>query len=268
MSFQTFSLHQLGWRFNHAHHLTLADFEAGYPARVIAVHRSGLTVFSSRGRGVVELSHHLAGTGITVGDWVMVEHDVDQVMLVIQRQSLITCVASRSEHRRRPVAANLDALFIIASCADEAYPTRLKRYLALALEANVEPVVVLTKRDLATDADGSAERVQNMLPMVSVLAVDAADAASVAQLAPWLEVGRTVALVGSSDAGKSTLARALKGEADVRDDDAGAACDMFPSMAGAWVIDTPDTRELRIVRVSNAGKSREFSNGASLQQAS
>lgn len=177
-------------------------------------------------------------------------------------------MAGCSEHHRQSIAANLDALFIIASCTDDAHPTRLKRHLALALAVNVEPVVVLTERDLAKDADAYVARVRNILPMVNVLAVNAADTSSVAQLAPWLEVGQTVALVGSSGVGKSTLAQTLKGEVDVRHDEAGAVREMFPSVAGAWVIDTPDTRELRIVRVSKAGKSREFSNGASLQQAS
>jgi ribosome biogenesis GTPase len=254
MSFQTYSLHQLGWRFNHAQHLTLTDFEAGYPARVIAMHGSGLSVFSSRGRSVVALPHHLAGADVTVGDWVLVGHDADQVMRMIERQSLINGMASRIEHRRQPIAANLDTLFIVASCIDDLHPTRLKRYLMLALEAGVEPVVVLTTYDLTADVDDYVAAGRKVLPTVDVVAVNATDAASIAQLAPWLEAGRTVALVGVSGVGKSMLAHGLKDEMDIRDRRMGAAHEMFPSIFGAWIINTPDARALRMVSAATFGE--------------
>ncbi len=261
MSFQTYSLHQLGWRFNHAQHLTLADFEAGYPARVIAMHSTGLSVLSSRGRSVVTLPPHLVGADVTVGDWVLVEHDADHVIRVVGRQSQITCMATRSEHRRQPIAANLDTLFIVASCADDLHPTRLRRYLALALEAGVEPVVVLTTYDLNTGVDDYAARGRKVLPTVDVVAVNPTDTASMAQLAPWLEAERTVALVGLSGVGKSMLARGLKGGADVCDDQAGTAHAMFPSIFGAWVINTPDTRALRMVSAATLDELSTAQNG-------
>jgi ribosome biogenesis GTPase len=258
MSLQTFSLHQLGWQSSYAQHLTLADFEAGYPARVMAVHRSGLSILSSRGQGSVVLPHHLADTdtAVAVGDWVLVEHSVDRVLRLIERRSLIARIAAGGEHQRQPIAANVDTLFIVTSCNDDFNPSRLERYLTLAIEAGVEAVIVLTKIDLTDGQDIYAATVRDMLPTVTVVAVNAMEASSAAQLAPWLGAGKTVAFVGSSGVGKSTLTnRIIDGPSQhthgIREDDAKGrhtttAREMFPTTSGAWVIDTPGMRELRL----------------------
>lgn len=275
MSFQTFSLDQLGWRPNYAQNLTLADFEAGYPARVTAVHRTGLSVLSSRGHGTVVLPPNLVDTEsvVAVGDWVMVDHDADRVIQLIERSSLIERVAAGGDHRRQSIAANLDTLFVVTSCNDDFNPSRLERYLTLASEAGVEPVVVLTKSDLGHHVDDYVAMAQSTLATVVVLAVNATDIESVAQLAPWLESGRTVAFVGSSGVGKSTLTNSLMGDSSqltggIRADDAKGrhtttAREMFPTPSGAWIIDTPGMRELRVGAVE-AGLGVVFDDIATL----
>lgn len=254
MSFQTFSLHQLGWRPEYAQHLALADFDAGYPARVMAVHRSGLMVMSSRGLGSVVVTH--AFEGIAVGDWVLVEHEAGRVMRVLERQSVLLRVAAGGDHRQQSIAANLDALFVVSSCNDDFNPSRLERYLALAFDAGVAPVIVLTKADMGEDVAGQVAAAEQLMPGVPVVAVNALDAASVSQLDPWLAAGKTVAFVGSSGVGKSTLTNRMIGEmaqrtSGIREDDARGrhtttAREMFPTASGAWVIDTPGMRELRL----------------------
>lgn len=259
MPFPIFTLHQLGWRPRYAQHLTLEDFEAGYPARVVGVHRNGLSVLSARGAAMVTLTHTAASgvePAVTVGDWVLLETDAPRVLRVIERQSLIARVAAGGEHRMQAIAANLDSLFIVTSCNDDFNPSRLERYLAVALDAGVEPVIVLTKSDLCADIAGYVDAAQAIATGVAVVAVDATSRTSVMRLSPWLGDGRTVAFAGSSGVGKSTLANSLVGRTaqvtgGIREDDAKGrhtttSREMFVLPSGAWVIDTPGMRELRV----------------------
>lgn len=270
MPIQNFTLHQLGWQPGYAQHLTLQDFEAGYPARVVGVHRNGLAVLSARGAATVILPHGLAAgvePAVTVGDWLLIETDTPRVLRVIERQSLIARIAAGSEHRTQSIAANLDTLFVVTSCNDDFNLSRLERYLAIAFEAGVEPVIVLTKADLCASVESYLDAARSIASDVAVVAIDATSAVSTAPLAAWLAAGKTVAFVGSSGVGKSTLANTLAGNAEqatggIREDDARGrhtttARGMFALPCGAWVIDTPGMRELHVGAI-DAGMSAAF----------
>ncbi|KAF1005833.1 MAG: Small ribosomal subunit biogenesis GTPase RsgA [Luteibacter sp.] len=256
MSFHGYSLDQLDWRPDYARSLTLEDFEAGFPARVVAVHRSGVVTLSARGAipVVVPPSVH-AEASLAVGDWVLVEHDADRVLRLVPRQGLIERIAAGGDHRRQAIAANLDTLFVVTSCNTDFNASRLERYLALAFDVGVEPVVVLTRADLCEDVATYVDAVIAVSPHVAVVALDATAPAAAERLAPWMGAGRTVAFVGSSGVGKSTLTNRLIDGAQltggIREDDARGrhtttAREMFPVPGGAWVIDTPGMRELRL----------------------
>ena len=107
------------------------------------------------------------------------------------------------------VAANVDTLMIVTSCNQDFNVARLERYLALAREAGVMPVVILTKADLAEDPERYLAEALKLAPGVLAECLDARDPACAAVLAPWCGVGQTVALVGSSGVGKSTLVNTL-----------------------------------------------------------
>lgn len=226
MSVQFPTLSQLGWRPGLSQHLTLQDFEAGYPARVIDVHRGGMSVLSSRGATVLPLPPGEAPAPV-VGDWLLLEMDAPHVLCRIEPHSALA-----------GSAANLDSLFVVDSCGDDLDLPRLERYLALAFAAGVEPVIVLTRADLCAQIPSCIRSVQAVAPGVACIAVDATTASTTKPLQAWLGSGQTVAFVGAPGVGKSSLIDTLAG-------DAPRHAGMFQLSGGAWVIDTPELRGLR-----------------------
>lgn len=258
------SLAGLGWRPFHSQQLTLDDLETGYPARVSSVHRSGLAVISEQGMANVTVPPRLIEARelpITVGDWVLVEHDAPRVQRVISPYSLVKRQAAGTDHRLQTIAANLDTLFVVTSCNDDFNPSRLERYLAVAFEAQVEPVIVITKADQCDSAEPFIEAAKGLGTTAAVIAVNATEATAATALQPWLQPGQTVAFVGSSGVGKSTLVNTLTGKSQqttsgIREDDSKGrhtttSREMFALDGGAWVIDTPGMRELKVGAVES-----------------
>ena len=267
MSSYPCSLSQLGWRAFYSQQLTLTDYDAGFPARVVSVHRSNLTVLSELAETRVTLprstGRDAAPMQATVGDWTLIEHAAPRVLRVLERCTLIERIAAGGL-RRQAIAANIDTLFIVSSCNDDFNASRLERYLVLAREARVTPAIVLTKADLCADVDRYLAIARRLAPGVQTIAVDATTAAVRDVLKVWLGAGQAIAFVGSSGVGKSTLVNTLLGvhaqpAAGIREDDAKgrhttSARQMFALPGGAWVIDTPGMRELRIRSIDAGGK--------------
>lgn len=255
----THSLLQLGWRPFHSQQLSFEELEFAHPARIRSVHRSGLIVLSERGAQSVSISPRLAEQlerPVTVGDWVLVENEALRIQRILAAYGAITRVAAGTESRLQAIAANLDTLFVVTSCNHDFNRSRLERYLAVAYQAQVEPVVVLTKADLCDHVDDLLEQASSLANTLQVVAVNATEPAAAVALDPWLQTGQTVAFVGSSGVGKSTLVNTLLGRtsqetAGIREDDSRGrhtttAREMFALASGAWVIDTPGMRELKL----------------------
>ncbi|WP_129641739.1 ribosome small subunit-dependent GTPase A [Peristeroidobacter agariperforans] len=266
------SLSHLGWRSFHSQQLTLEDLETAYPARVSGVHRSGLAVVSEQGTSSVTVPPRLLESlelPITVGDWVLIEHAAPRVQRVIAPYSVIKRHAAGTDHRLQTIAANLDTLFVVTSCNDDFNPSRLERYLAVAFEAQVEPVIVITKADQCDNPASFINEANALGTTAAVIAVNAMDITTAAALEQWLQPGQTVAFVGSSGVGKSTLVNTLTGNTQqatggIREDDSKGrhtttSREMFALHGGAWVIDTPGMRELKIGAVE-AGLRTVFDN--------
>lgn len=255
----THSLLQLGWRPFHSQQLSLAELESAHPARVSSVHRSGLIVLDERGSQSVTVPPRVIDQldrPVTVGDWVLIENAAPRVQRVIAAYGVITRVAAGTEHRLQAMAANLDTLLVVTSCNQDFNRSRLERYLAVAYQARVEPVVVLTKADLCDHVDDLIAQARSLANTLQVIAVNATEPNAAMPLDPWVQSGQTVAFVGSSGVGKSTLVNTLLGHASqatagIREDDSRGrhtttAREMFALASGAWVIDTPGMRELKL----------------------
>jgi ribosome biogenesis GTPase len=258
MSSISFSLSQLGWRPFFSQQLSFEELGSLTAARVVGVQRSGIQVLAEQGAFDATLPGNvLAADAVpTVGDWVVVDVATARIVRTLDRQSVIARGAAGDTARRQLIAANIDTLFVVTSCNDDFNVSRLERYFALAYEARVEPVVVLTKADLCADADSFLDELRAVAPRVIAIAINAMDRDALAALSPWLAPGQTIAFVGSSGVGKSTLVNTLLGadrqstggirEHDSKGRHTTTSRQMLALPSGAWVIDTPGMRELKI----------------------
>jgi ribosome biogenesis GTPase len=191
-----------------------------------------------------------------VGDWLLVDDATLEIRRVLQRENLFKRRAPGNDQKTQLIAANVDTLFIVASCNKDFSTARLERYLVLAQEVGVQPVVILTKTDLTNTPEIFVAEALALRPGLLVEAVNGRDAASAARLAAWCGRGQTVALVGSSGVGKSTLVNSLRGSDSImtqairKGDDTGrhttTVREMHRLAGGGWLLDTPGMRELQL----------------------
>jgi ribosome biogenesis GTPase len=229
------------------------------PVRIMNVQRSGLLVAGDGIERHVELSGHDYDLNLTVGDWAMFDTAAQRLVRRLERKSLFKRRAPGADRREQLIAANVDTLFIVSSCNQDFNEARLERYLAIAREAQVQSVIVLTKADLADDTGPYLQKAGRLATGIQVEAVNALQTEKLACLDPWLQSGQTVALLGSSGVGKSTLTNTLLGNQVIRtrairqDDARGRHTTTARSMhrlpGGAWLLDTPGMRELQLIDV-------------------
>ncbi|OMH29080.1 ribosome small subunit-dependent GTPase A [Motiliproteus sp. MSK22-1] len=249
----SFSLTQLGWKPYFQQQLTLEESETYTVGRVIGQHRSNLEILTEQGKQTLPLIS--AMPVLTVGDWVLLE-DSGQIYRSLERLSLFSRKASGNKVVRQLIAANVDTVFIVCSLNSNFNLNRIERYLALANEAAVEPVVVLTKSDCCENPVSYVEQVQSLDSLLMVEAINSLDPTSVEVLESWCSIGRTVAFLGSSGVGKSTLVNTLLGLAtqetgSIREEDSKGrhtttARSLHLMPMGGLLLDTPGMRELQL----------------------
>lgn len=231
------------------------------PARVLSVHRGRIEVAHVDGHEFVALSGNSATFDITVGDWVLIDATGPTVKALIERFGLFQRKAAGTTGAIQLIAANVDSLFIVTSANRDFNIARLERYLAIAHDAGAFPVIVITKADTVESVAEYLAAASKLSPGILVEALDARSSQDVEVLRPWCETGQTVALLGSSGVGKSTLINTLAGagqdtRAARQDDQRGRHTTTRRSMhrlpQGGWLIDTPGMRELQLVDVGDA----------------
>jgi ribosome biogenesis GTPase len=238
----------------------LSDPEAR-PARVLDVHRSVVHVVAPDLDASLPTPLNLENGPVAVGDWVIVDASGQRIVRLLDRSSLFRRKAPGTDRREQLIAANVDTLFIVSSCNQDFNEARLERYLAIGRDAGVMSLIVLTKADLCDDDSEYVRLASRLAAGLFVETVNALDRDSLGNLDGWLGNGQTIALLGSSGVGKSTLINTLLGreEAATRearaDDDRGrhttTARKMHQLPGGAWLVDTPGMRELQLTDVQS-----------------
>jgi ribosome biogenesis GTPase / thiamine phosphate phosphatase len=251
------ALNRLGWTPERDIEFKTHSDEGLVPARVAVEHRSAYVLYGERGELRAELSGRLRHeeTWPAVGDWVALREPATIAALLPRRT-----VFSRKEPwlaaKEQVLAANADTVFVaMALTPTDFKPRRLERYLATAWESGSRPAIVLTKPDLCGDVEAAVLEVEAIAFGVPIHVVNGLSGDGVAELAPYLDDHNTVALLGSSGVGKSTIVNHLAGHevmptSAVSDDGRGRHTtrhrELLPLPGGGLVLDTPGLRELQL----------------------
>ncbi len=258
------TLEMLGWQPFFAQQISIDEMTETPPVRVVEVHRNGLHAVGDGIDTVIP-----PGPDATVGDWLLLDPDHPPSSRVLERKSLIKRRAAGHDRQTQLIAANIDTAFIVSSCNQDFNVARLERYVALAFEAEVDPVIVLTKIDLCETPHSYVEAAKAISREVPVVVLDARGDEPKSKLADWCRPGQTLAFLGSSGVGKSTLINALSGTRSIatqaiREDDAkgrhtttSRQLHILPN--GCAVLDTPGMRELQLTD-AGAGVADVFSD--------
>jgi ribosome biogenesis GTPase len=246
------------------------------PARVVRADRDRLHLVTARGeapwpaRPSGKLRHEAASAADlpAVGDWVAATFPASRdggdavVHAVLPRRTCFTRKIAGRVADAQVAAANVDTVFLVAGLDGNFNPRRIERYLVAAAQSGAQPVIVLNKADLVLSRDSAAyavrvSQVEEIAGGTPVHAVSALVGDGLDTLARWLAPGQTVALLGSSGVGKSTLVNALAGavrqdtgpvrEADSRGRHTTTHRELVALPGGAWLVDTPGMRELGLV---------------------
>jgi len=234
------------------------------PARVAVEHRGAYLLYTARGEQPAELAGRLRhasesrGDLPAVGDWVAASAtEPALVHAVLPRRTKFSRLAATDHGQtiEQVVAANVDVVFLVAGLDGDLNPRRLERYLALGWESGAAPVVVLTKADLCPEPESAALAVESLAVGVPVHTVSNLTGDGIAELGAYFAPGRTVAALGSSGVGKSSLLNRLAGEelmatGEVRADGRGRHTTTTRQLlllpGGGLFLDTPGMRELRL----------------------
>jgi len=259
------NLEYLGWNDFFASNFEPLRQKGLTVARVAIEHRNSYILRSEFGEITGEITgkfrHQATQAEFPgVGDWVVISLRESEksatIHSVLPRKSKFSRQSIGGITTEQIVAANVDTVFLVSGLDGDFNPRRIERYLVLAWESGANPVIVLNKADLCKNIEDCLNQVENIALGVPIITISAANSQGLSALQIYLQPGQTVALLGSSGVGKSTITNQLKGEAiqavkAVRQgDDRGKHTTTHRELIllpnGSLIIDTPGMREIQI----------------------
>ena len=241
-------------------------YSSYYIGRVISQYKDLYKAVTENGELTAEISGKLRFHAKTVsdypsvGDFVMLDRNADTagnaiIHHVLTRKSAFIRKAAGTANDEQVVASNIDTVFICMSLNNDYNLRRVERYLGVAWDSGAVPVIVLTKADLCDNLPQKLLELDAVACGVDVLVTSSLTADGCVSVQRYLGSGKTIAFIGSSGVGKSTLINKLIGQNalqtnDIRNDDKGRHTttrrELIVIPSGGVVIDTPGMRELGI----------------------
>jgi ribosome biogenesis GTPase len=219
----SYDLVELGWDSHFAQSLQAYEGNGLFPGRVAREDRERYTLLTEAGEVPARLPgsflHRVDGWDEfpSVGDWVLLKpspHEGEAMIhALLPRRTVFkrkAVLVGRTEVQ--VLAANIDTVFLVSGLDGDFNPRRIERYLSIAWDGGAVPVLLLNKADLCDDVDGAVAEVETSALGAAIHAVSALQGEGLEALRPYIEVGKTVAFLGSSGVGKSTIVNRLLGE--------------------------------------------------------
>lgn len=257
----SYTLEDLGW--TKEHEAAFSKYIGPYvPGRVACRQKTVWDVLVDSGSVTAGISGALRKLGRfpAVGDFVVVldrpEAGTSTIVDILPQKTCFARGTSGREGTDQVIAANIDTVFIVTAAGHDLNARRIERFLAIAHASGARPVIVINKSDLADDPASLVDGIASVSPGIPVIPISAVSGEGIDRLDPYLQPGTTVALIGSSGVGKSTLINRLMGcpvqeTSHTRDyDDKGrhttTVRQLFVLEGGALMIDNPGLREVGI----------------------
>lgn len=260
------NLEKLGWNQNFEDAFAIYQKEGYSVGRVALEHKGMYRVYTEHGDLLAEITGNLRFRAFeredfpTVGDWVVLKIRLAEqkatIHEILPRESKFSRKAAGTGTSEQLIAANINTVFLVNALNRDFNVRRMERYLTITWESGANPVIVLSKADLCDDVSEKVAETKSVAFGVPIHVVSAANDEGLGALGSYFDKNETVALLGSSGVGKSTLINRLYGEEiqnveDIREgDDRGRHTTTHREMIllpdGGILIDTPGMRELQL----------------------